>query len=117
MSAVAYRGTARGLLVCNVALCYVTYSFLQFWQALCLGHGSFIDFPHSKGKPWCQHQIPNQRDNMPAGLAALASRRAAMANVYDALAIGGFLRASGITGASYSLTRSDTAYEETWTLP
>lgn len=52
-----------------------------------------------------------------AGLAALASRRAAMANVYDALAIGGFLRASGITSASYSLTRSDTAYEETWTLP
>jgi len=40
-----------------------------------------------------------------------------MANVYDALAIGGFLRASGITGASYSLIRSDTAYEETWTLP
>ncbi len=40
-----------------------------------------------------------------------------MANVYDALAIGGFLRASGITSASYSLTRSDTAYEETWTLP
>ena len=40
-----------------------------------------------------------------------------MANVYDALAIGGFLRASGIMGASYSLTRSDTAYEEAWTLP
>ena len=40
-----------------------------------------------------------------------------MANIYDALAIGGFLRASGIDGATYKLARTDTAYEEAWTLP
>ena len=39
-----------------------------------------------------------------------------MANAHDALAIGGFLRASGIANASYELTWSDTAVEERWTV-
>ena len=54
--------------------------------------------------------------HLSAGLAALASRRASMANAHDALAIGGFLRASGVVDASYQLTWSDTAVESQWTV-
>lgn len=39
-----------------------------------------------------------------------------MANAHDALAIGGFLRASGVMNSSYQLTWTDTAVEEQWTV-
>ncbi len=52
-----------------------------------------------------------------AGTAALVARRASIANAYDAMAVGGYLRASGVEGASYSFSRGDAATETRWTLP
>lgn len=51
-----------------------------------------------------------------AGLAILADRKAAIANAYDALAVGGFLRASGYTEASYTIVRSDIGSTTHWTI-
>lgn len=44
------------------------------------------------------------------------SRRASIVNGYDAMAVGGFLRASGVKGSSYSFSRSEAATETQWTL-
>jgi hypothetical protein len=50
------------------------------------------------------------------GCAALAARRCSVVNAYDAFAVGGWLRASGVSDATYVFTRTDSATETRWTI-
>lgn len=50
------------------------------------------------------------------GLAALVDRKSSIANVYDALAVNGFLRASGLRSASYVASTNDTETSVRWTI-